>query len=1069
MSGKADNLPPRPVGFRSQRANQAFVLGAGAILLSTFTLILASERAEKPPAAAPAAKSSKGLMGARVDFERDIAPIFKSACAACHGAEQPQAQLRLDSLAAALQGGASGKVIIPGSSAKSPIVRRLLGLDKPQMPYGSDPLPAKQIALIRAWIDQGAKGAESAIATAPPATQKHWAYVKPVRPDPPKVKNSAWVRNPIDNFVLARLEKEGLQPSPEADRETLIRRVSLDLIGLPPTLEEIDAFVTDKSPDAYEKVVDRLLASPHYGERWARPWLDLARYADTHGYEKDDRRTAWKFRDWVINALNQDMSFREFTIEQIAGDMLPHPTTDQLVATGFNRNTMLNQEGGVDHEEYHWYALVDRVNTTASVWLGTTLACAQCHNHKFDPFTQKDYYRMLAFFDNSEYRDLNLGQGEGWVEEPEIELPTPEQAAKSKELKAEIAKLQAVLDTSTPELECAQTKWERDLLASENDWSVLRPSHVTSKGGATLTVLDDQSVLAGGKNPQEDVYEIEGPTGAKGITGVRLEVLRDESLPRGGPGRDPEGNFFLSELEAVAAPADKPGAAEKVVFKEVAADESQGGYNVKNLIEKKYGIAGWAIEPSDEPAPPRRQAVLIPEKPFGFETGTLLTIRLKHEMFHAARNLGRFRLSVTSMADPKSSVQLAAKLRPALSTPAAQRTDKQKSELAAAYRAISPLLQPTRDRMAELKKSLDDLGIATAMILRERSSFERPSTYIHVRGSFLAKGEKVYAGVPVSLNPLPENQMPNRLGLAYWLVDENNPLTARVAVNRFWEQYFGRGIVETSEDFGTQGQRASHPELLDWLATEFMRQGWSMKAMHRLIVTSATYRQSSRAAPELVERDPYNRLLARGPRFRLEAEMVRDQALAVSGLLSPRIGGPSVFPYQPEGVWDRPYSDDKWVISEGEDRYRRTIYTFLRRTTPYPMMLNFDAPSREFCTVRRVRTNTPLQALDTLNDPVFWEAARALARRIVKESAPDSAARVTRGFRLVLARRPTQPEVDRLVAFHDQQLARFKRDEKAARDAIQAGENPPPDAAELAAWTMVANVLINLDEAVTKE
>ena len=1055
--------------FGTRGVHKKFLLGAGALLFGAFTLILASERAGRPAASTPAANPARASTRAKVDYERDIAPILSASCIACHGAEQPQAQLRLDSLAAALQGGASGKVVVPGNSNRSPLVRRLLGLDKPQMPYGSDPLPAKQIALIRAWIDQGATGAKPAVAAAPPKTQKHWAYVKPVRPQPPKVKNSAWVRNPIDNFILARLEKEGLTPSPEADRETLIRRLSLDLTGLPPTLEEVDAFVADQSPGAYEKVVDRLLASPHYGERWARPWLDLARYADTHGYEKDDRRTAWKYRDWVINALNQDMSFREFTIEQIAGDMLPNPTTDQLIATGFHRNTMLNQEGGVDHEEYRWYALVDRVNTTASVWLGTTLGCAQCHNHKFDPFTQKDYYRMLAFFDNVEYRDLNLGQGEGWVEEPSIELPTPEQEAKSQELKAEMAKLQAVLDTSTPELESAQANWERGMLAAEQEWTVVRPLGATSKGGATLTVLDDQSLLAGGKNPQEDVYEIEARTGLQGITAVRLEALSDPSLPHGGPGRDAEGNFFLSALEVTAAPADRPDAAEKVVFKEAAADESQGGYNVKNLVEKKEGITGWAIEPALDLAPPRRQAVLIPEKPFGFESGTLLNIRLKHEMFHSARNLGRFRLSVTSMADPKRTVQLAAKLRPVLAMPAAERTEKLKSELAAAYRAMAPALQAARDRMAELKKALDDLGIATAMILRERPSFERPSTFLRIRGSFLSKGDKVYAGVPGSLNPLPENQMPNRLGLAYWLVEESNPLTARVAVNRFWEQYFGRGIVETSEDFGTQGQRPSHPKLLDWLATEFTRQGWSMKAFHRLIVTSATYRQSSHSTPELVERDPYNRLLARGPRFRLEAEMVRDQALAASGLLSAKIGGPSVFPYQPEGVWDRPYSDDKWTLSQGEDRYRRTLYTFLRRTTPYPTLINFDAPSREFCTVRRVRTNTPLQALDTLNDPVFFEAARALAQRIMKEAAPDSAARATHGFRLLLTRRPAATEVQRLVAFHDQQFARFQKDEKAARDVIQAGANPPPGAVELAAWTMVANVLLNLDETVTKE
>ena len=1054
-----------------------------------------------PRPSGPTRPVPAGSGGGGDEFAAKIEPLFASYCMQCHGPDTQQNGLRLDSWSSALKGSANGTVIIPGDSNSSRLVRRLLGLDKPQMPYGAPPLAAEEIARIRHWIDAGAQESGSALypreagqftlASAHPI-HKHWAYIRPVRPEVPQPKNAAWCRNPIDNLVLARLEQAGLSPSPEADKETLIRRLSLDLIGLPPTIEEVDAFLADKSPEAYEKVVDRLLASPHFGERWARPWLDMARYADTNGYEKDNRRTAWEYRDWVIKALNEDMSFREFTVEQIAGDMLPNPTAGQLIATGFNRNTMLNQEGGVDHEEYRWYSLVDRVNTTAEVWLGVTLGCAQCHNHKFDPFTNLDYYRFLAFFDNEQYKDLNPGQGEGWVEEPELELPTSEQAAKSQELRGEIARLQTALDTSTPELEAAQAQWERDVKAAEAGWTTLRPSHFSSAGGAMLQLLVDQSILAGGKNPEADTYAIEAKTDAaqRNITGVRLEVLLDPSLPNGGPGRDSDGNFFLSDFELEAAPVDQTGSPQKIKLKDAVADESQGGYEAKNLVNPSAdGLPkGWAVDLLGKDAPAVRQAIIIPEKPFAFPGGTLLTIHMKHRMLHAARNVGRFRLSVTSLADPGLTASVPARLREALDTPdtrppvaspthrQAEAAEKPQNDLAAVYRARAPSLQPTRDRITELNQQVDKLGIASALIMRERESFERPSTFMHIRGSFTSLGDKVYAGVPTSLNPLPGDRMPNRLGLAYWLVSDDNPLTARVTVNRLWEKLFSQGIVETSEDFGTQGTPPTHPELLDWLATEFMRQDWSQKKILRLIVTSATYRQSSRVTPELRERDPYNKLLARGPRFRVEAEMVRDLALAASGLLSPKLGGPPVFPYQPEGVWDRPYNDDKWVMSEGEDRYRRSLYTFIRRTSPYPSLITFDAPSREFCTVRRVRTNTPLQALTTLNDPAFFEASRALARKMMTDSGPsadgqgsDPSDRAANGFRRCVSRSPTSLELDRILAFYRQQLQRFRTDEKAAKEVIKGYERPGLNVPEQAAWTMVANVLLNLDETMTRE
>ena len=1003
-------------------------------------------------------------------FATEVRPILAARCYQCHGPQVQQNGLRLDSLEALLAGSETGKVVVPGSSEKSRLMRRLLALDRPQMPYGGPPLPTAQIDLIRHWLDAGAPGPDSTAPLAATAPVKHWAYLPPVRPPVPEVKNAAWCRNPIDHFVLARLEKEGLSPSPEADKATLLRRLSLDIIGLPPTIPELDAFLADQSPDAYEKQVDRLLASPHYGERWARPWLDLARYADTDGYEKDLRRTAWEYRDWVINALNQDMSYKEFTIEQLAGDMLPHPTDSQLIATGFNRNTLLNREGGIDPEEYHWYALIDRVNTTAAVWLGVTLGCAECHNHKFDPFTQKDYYRFLAFFDNSNYKILHLGQGENEEEEPKLELPTPAQAAESKQLRAEIAELETKLNTPTPQLEAAQVEWEAKLKTAGADWTVLRPSEYVSAGGAKLTLLPDGSILASGKNPQADTYQLTTRTDRTGITGVRLQVIPDPSLPKGGPGRDPDGNFFLSAFEVEAKPASGATAAQKVVFKDAIADEAQSGYDVGNLLKSNpEGPVGWAIDPAPSEHPWVRQAVLIPEKPFGFEGGTVLTLHLKHEMKFSSRNLGRFRLSVTSVADPKFIAEIPARVRPVVDEPPSQRTKDQKKELAAAYRAVSPLLEPDRDRIVKLQKQVDDLGIVTAMLLREKAGWERPSTSIHVRGAFLSPSDKVYADVPRALGHLSEEEMPNRLGLAQWLVDDNNPLTARVAVNHCWETLFGHGLVETSEDFGSQGDPPADPELLDWLATEFMHDGWSMKKILRVMVTSATYRQSSRIAREMEERDPYNKLLARGPRFRVEAEMVRDIALQSSGLLSPKIGGPSVFPYQPEGVWNLVYNDDKWVMSPGEDRYRRGVYTFVRRSAPYPSLITFDAPSREFCVVRRVRTNTPLQALTTLNDPAFFEAAQALARRMIEDVGSDPSARIVYGFRRCTARRPTPEELNRILAFYNLELSRYQKDTGAAAEVIKGYEKASLDPCEQAAWTMVANVMLNLDETITKE
>lgn len=997
-----------------------------------------------------------------VDFAKDIQPILQQACYPCHGPEQTMAELRLDVKGLALRGGVSGPVIVPGNSQESRLVKRILGLGgEARMPFGRDPLSEEQIARIRTWIDQGAVWpADAADAGAKPA--RHWAYVKPVRPNRPPVKDKGWVRNPIDQFVLARLEKEGLRPSPEADKATLIRRVYLDLMGLPPSIKEVDDFLADRRADAYEKVVDRLLASPHYGERWARPWLDLARYADSNGYEKDRPREMWRYRDWVIDALNQDMPFDRFTIEQIAGDMLPNPTQEQKIATGFHRNTMLNEEGGVDKEEARWVSIVDRVGTTATVWLGTTLACAQCHNHKYDPFSQKDFYRMFAFFENAD--------------EPKLDLPTREQEVKRKAIEDEIKELEKVLKRQTPELDAAQAEWEGEMLSEPTKWTALDPVSFESTSGSTLTKLSDKSLLASGASPEKDTYVIVARSELREITGLRIEALPDSKLPKGGPGRDPYGNFLLTGVEITAGSRDRTEAAQPLEFKTVKVDDSAYRFDETTLFKDDAASTrgprrGWAIDATRDPVRTSRQMVFELCEPFGFQQQALLTIKLKHLGGALGQGIGRVRLSVTAADDPLRIISVPAKLRAVLETPPAQRTKKQREDLAEQYRAVAPSLKSTRDRLAKLRESLKKLGIVSTFVMRERLSFERPSTYLRVRGEFLSKGDKVYAGTPAILPPLTESQPVNRLGLARWLVGENNPLTARVTVNRFWEQFFGRGIVETSEDFGTQGERPSHPELLDWLTTEFLRQEWRMKAIHRLIVTSATYRQASAVTPELLARDPYNRLLARGPRFRIEAEMVRDVMLAASGLLCDKIGGPSVFPPQPDGIWRNPYSDDKWVTSRGEDRYRRGIYTFWRRTAAYPTFMTFDAPSREVCTVRRVRTNTPLQALAALNDEASFEAAQHLAKRMLLEARGDVPSRATYGFRLCVARAPKPEELNRLVDLYTKELDYFRQKPEDARKTVNDSMNEVEQerGPELAAWAIVANVLLNLDETLTKE
>jgi len=1032
----------------------------GSLLLATALLV---------PAAAfqqPAARQRPVRPAA---FARDIQPILSQSCLGCHGATQQMASLRLDSPEAVLGGGVSGPVVVPGKSAESLLVRRLSATtDGPQMPMEGPKLTVNQIALIRRWIDGGAAGLDVSAAPAP-VKSSHWAYQPLQRPALPPVKNETWARNPIDRFVLARLEKEGLKPSPETSRETLIRRVSLDLVGLPPTLEDVRAFVSDTSPDAYQKVVDRLLSSPHYGERWARPWLDLARYADTQGYEKDNRRSIWLYRDWVIGAFNDDMPFDQFTIEQIAGDMLPNASSAQKIASGFHRNSMINEEGGIDPEEYRVAAVLDRVGTTASVWLGTTLACAQCHNHKFDPFTQEEFYRFYAFFNSAEPEIKVLGGGEREGMGPKMELPiTHAMVAHRSRVEESMTAAEALLTRVDPALDASQTAWEREMAAAVVPWTALDPVRTVSAGGARLTVFEDQTVLASGANPDRDTFIIGADTALAGITGVRIEALTHPTLVREGSSRGPRARFVMTGFEVEAASLADPARSASVRFADAASDQSGYTPDVKDALDDDPRT-GWTISTAGDAARRDRQAIFLPAAPFGFAGGTRLTIRLRHDSALPQQVLGRFRLSVTTAEDPGRSAKVPVALQSVLQTQADARTEAQRRALREYFRSIDPALEPVRERLVGLREFWGELTSPSTLVMKEQS--ETRKTQILVRGSFLTKGKEVRPGVPAVLPPVRKEQPADRLGLARWLVDAYNPLTPRVAVNRFWMHYFGRGLVETVEDFGTQGDRPTHPELLDWLAAEFIEQKWSMKAFHRLVVTSATYRQNSAVAPDLLERDPDNRLLARGPRRRLEAEMVRDNALAVAGLLSPRVGGPSVFPPQPEGIWNLVYNDDKWRTSAGEDRYRRGLYTFWRRTAPYPMFTTFDAPSRELVCTRRIQTNTPLQSLTTLNDPTFFDAARGLALRMLALESSDLRARIVYGFELCMARAPEVKEMDRLLGLFEQERAHFAQNLKAAAEIANGGDVRPGegvDPADFAAWTIVANVLLNLDETLTK-
>jgi hypothetical protein len=1174
------------------------------------------------------------LDGSAVDFGRDVQPIFEARCTKCHAGEKPKSGFRLDARRIALRGGNSGDLaIVPGHPEQSRLVKLLRNAADPgapadalRMPPRGDPLHEEEIRTIERWIAEGAPWPDALSGDA--LVRDHWSFVTPRRPDLPEVTRAWWPRSPIDFFTLARMEAAHVEPSREAPRETLIRRASLDLIGLPPTPDEVAAFVGDPAPDAYERLVRRLLASPRYGERFARMWLDLARYADSYGYGQDPLRPfLWRWRDWVIDAFNDNERYDQFTVDQLAGDLLPQPTDDQILATAFHRNTMTNTEGGTIDEEFRVAAVKDRVDSTMQIWMGLTFGCAKCHSHKFDPIPQKDYYRLFSVWNQTEDADRA-------DEEPRIATPTRAQREKKSELEKQLAEIAARRDARAAELGADQERWEAEVAAAEKRWIVLKPEVAKSKEGAELSIGADGSVRVAGPAPATDVTTIEASVDEKQLAAARafrLEVLPDPELPNGGPGRsEGNGNFVLNEFTLAVVPRDDappargrwlrielPGperilslaevevfskgvdlarkgtatqssvafdgppalaldgntdgaylAAKSTTHTRQSADpwwevdlgegalaqpidriilwnrtDGDLGFRLANArvrlfreivladgtrarevvwqtvlggsperttsldlsgpsavaftratadVEQDSFFVNLAIDGSDAPASgwaiaPRRGTRHVAQ----FETdgplvaapatagaaariaGDHVTLRFElRQTWGAQHTLGRFRLSFWSGPNPPEVLPEAVAL--ALAKPQMQRNAAERSRVAAHYRELAPELtafraeaKPVEDAIAAL-----DREVVRTPVMRELPPEKRRTTHVLLKSNWLAPGEVVEPDTPRAFPPLPAGAPKNRLSVSRWLVSPENPLTARVTVNRFWAQLFGRGIVETEEDFGTQGSPPADPRLLDWLATRFVESGWDVKELLFTIATSATYRQASNADAERLAADPRDLLLARYPRRRLEAETVRDQALSIAGLLTQELHGPSVFPPQPDGLWQVAFNAERtYPTSTGPDRWRRGLYCFWRRTVPPPSMQTFDAPSREFCTVRRQSTNTPLQAFVTLNDPVFVEAAQAFARRIVREGGATAEARVAFALRLALAREPRDGEVAVLVKLFQGELARDRADPSAARALCEQPLGPLPtemDPAELAAWTTVANTVLNLDAVLVK-
>ncbi|MCH2130544.1 MAG: PSD1 and planctomycete cytochrome C domain-containing protein [Pirellulaceae bacterium] len=1005
-----------------------------------------------------------------VGYNRHVRPILSDRCFQCHGRDEGnrQADLRLDQREEAI-----ASAIVPGNAEQSELIARLVTDDDsqrmPPLDSHKPPLTDSQITILRRWIDAGAH------------YEPHWAFIPPSRPKVPqpdptsewKAVETDWSLNPIDVFVYARMREEGLLPSPPTDRGALIRRVTLDLTGLPPTLSEVEAFMNDDSPSAYEDVVDRLLRSTRYGEHMARYWLDAARYADTNGFQYDLNRDQWPWRDWVIHAFNQNMPFDQFTVEQLAGDLLPNATEHQRLATAFNRNHPITIEGGVIDEEYRTEYVADRVVTTSTVWLGLTMLCARCHDHKYDPISQREFYELFAFFNNVPEKGINAF-------DPKEPLTSPLRNQALRRMKVQVDELNQKYRTSLTDGELAWSDWEQKLAGfATTCWQVVTPDSVTSKNGSEFKTLPDGSVLVVGPSPERDTYEIIVSTDLQQLQAVRLETLPDESLSRGGLGRAENGNFVLSEILLAAGPGGRLDQFNSLGIQQAEADYSQAKYDIAKIVDGNQETGGWAVDGHRLKEP--RLAIFHLKKPAGFSNGTMLRIQLVQN--HGTSHLvGRFRIALSAgqFGPPTLAVQHTMTL--ALEDRLDDQSHELQDELVRRY-GSDDLRDMQREWVRLQAESAELENIPDTMIMSEMSSPR--ATHVLFRGEYDKPRDLVKASTPSVFPSMPEGVPSNRLGLAQWLVMPDHPLTARVTVNRLWQRLFGTGLVKTTEDFGTQGEWPSHPDLLDWLAVEFVESGWDVKALHKQIVTSATYRQSSAtvrgassqvtAAGDWTIPDAENRLLSRGPRLRLDAETIRDCALSVSGQLIDNIGGPSVFPYQPAGLWqevnNRPGFSQVYRQDHGEGLYRRSLYTYWKRTVPPASMAIFDAPEREYCVVKRSRTNTPLQAFVLMHDPQYIEAARRLAERMILEGGATDRQRLVFGFRTCLARPPSPAEVALLEETLTTRRQQYAAEPEQANRLLSIGEaqlDRQLETTEHAAFTTVARMLLNLSEFISK-
>ncbi len=1020
----------------------------------------------------------------KLQFNRDVRPILSNACFHCHGPDEKKRKggLRLDLESHAFKPAKSGDpAMVKGNAKESELTYRISLPDgdnehMPPLDSGKS-LTKEQRETLSKWIDQGAE------------YQGHWAFLSPERAEIPVYHDA---KHPVDAFLKRRLQAEGLRMRSEADKETLLRRASLDLTGLPPSLQEMDAFAADDSPDAYEKALDRLLTSPHYGERMTLEWLDLARYADSNGFQSDGSRDMWLWREWLIGAYNRNLPFDQFTIEQLAGDLLPNPSEDQIVATGFNRNHRLNGEGGRIVDEWFVETVIDRVETTGMTWMALTLNCARCHEHKYDPISQTEFYQLFAFFNSNEESGVLAANGKnGNNTMPFIKVASADHKKKEAELKAKLAQAEAKAQAAAKAgLAAAFGKWmkqQRQSLAKgkpQQAWIPLVDESVTSKGGATFTRQPDGSWLPSGKNPTHDVYEIQSPLPAGAFAGILLNSLPDDRMPQKSLGRYSNGNFVLTRVEAEIRPSEGKPAPVKLTRRE--ADYSQKNWDI-SMVNNGNQKNGWAVD-----GPTRRKpikAMFLPDFPVTAPKGARLVIRFIHETLNK-HNMGRFRVSYSQQSVPSLNGKpgLPANLAALLGKKPGSLKPDERKKLEQYFQGSgqNPATQGQK-QVAQAKKALDNFknSLPSTMIMKEKATPK--DAFFLIRGEYDQPTEKVERKLPAILPPLPEGEPVNRLGLARWLVSGDHPLTARVWVNRMWERLFGVGIVKTSENFGSQAEWPAHPKLLDWLAVEFAKpthlpkvagkpaRPWDMKAMIKFIMMSKAYRQSSSAPEELYRKDPENRLLARGARFRLTGELVRDQALAVSGLLVKKVGGPSTRPYMPVGVWsetNRYGNLRNYKADSGDGLYRRSMYTIWKRTAAPPSMLLFDAPNREICTPKRARTNTPLQALAMMNEVTYVEAARALAQRMMKEGGDTVESRLTLGFRLAAGHKPNQETLAILKTGLERRRKEFEQAPERAKALITQGTSKPDpslDVHELAAYSATASILLNLDRVVTKD